>query len=143
MQTPTADLDNDVAAVCRCGTSLKSSRGSVRLPPAIARIMCDKCNPKPGDDTNELEIARRRTPEHSPLISPSETPMLSPITSTRTFYRSISGEETIERLPLMRSTSTGDNVRPTIIGLKLSASAESITRPRRLFRALETIQDTA
>lgn len=116
MQTEMTSLDNDH---CRCGNTLKTSRGSQncssRSSPVIARILCDKCSPKPGDETIELIMVRRRTPEQSP----------------RRFCRATSAGES----RLLRQSSGQD-------GLKISLSAESINKPRRLFQKLEPIQDT-
>lgn len=136
--------------------SLRTSHGSrscspgARIPPAIARILCDKCNPKPGDETNELMIVRRRTPEHSPLgarrmagsgsVELSETSPNASSGYSRTIRRTVSGGESFRKPSLRRSASEEVDRKDSIC--KLSASTESIVAPRRLFRTMETIQDT-
>lgn len=116
-------------SMCRCGGSLRSSRGgspvnTSRLSPAVARILCEKCNPPAGDDTVELLVVRKRTPDTSP----------------RVFRRSISGGNVpVKRLSLRRSTSQGDDSLERSSLEHLPSTAFS----GRLFRALETIQDTA
>lgn len=88
------------------------SASPTRVSPAIVRILCNKCNPKPEDYAYEPLISRKVQPPRSGI------------------RRSVSAGEPVQH-------SNNDRVI-----LSVSAESVRVSNRRSLFNSLATIQDT-